>query len=197
MRFFLLTFSLFIVSQCYSQSIGKVVLSGIILGADSIPVPDVAIINTRTNASVRTNSIGFFQTEITADDSLMAYHIAYKRRFITEKDNGRYIVMEPEIQELLQIDITNGEAQELKNLEETVNDVKRLANEKKMDGYDLKSRQNYFYELNGSHNKGFLPFFGPTFHIPFGKVVALIAGTDEKRQRKKLSSHYHLVKRKK
>jgi hypothetical protein len=172
------------------------VLSGIVIGTDSIPIPDVAIINTRTGIAVRTNSEGFFRTEIAAKDSLCAFHIAYKRFFINEKDNGKYIVIEPDIQELMQVNVTNKNKQEQKNLDKTLNDIKRLAPMKTIPQYDMESRQSKFIEENGSHNKGFSPFFGPTFRIPFEKLTA-VAGTSEKRQKKKLTSHYHLVKKKK
>lgn len=197
MRFILLAFLLFSVFNCYSQHTGKVILSGIVLDTDSVPIPDVAIINTLTGKTVRTNANGFFQTEIAAADSLLVYHIAYKKQFINKKNNGRYMVLELEIRELLQVDVTNKSEQELKNLKETVDDIKRLAPLKKGEGYDLKSRQNYFYDQNGSYNKGFGSFFGPTSRIPLGKVTALVSGKTEKRQKKKLTSHYHLVKRKK
>lgn len=197
MRSFLLVVVLCIAFNGYSQSTGKIVLSAIVVDADSIPIPDVSIMNFRTNRTVRTNADGFFQTEIAADDSLLVFHIAYKKRFISEKNNARIIVMEPEIQELNQINITNKYAQDQKNLEETVKDIKRLAPLKKNTEYDMKARQNKFIEANGSHNKGFSPFFGPSTSTSLQKVAGVVAGTKEKRLRKKLTSHYHLVKRKK
>lgn len=197
MRSLFLAFLLFFVCNCFSQSGVHMVISGIIVDFDSIPIPDVAIVNTRSNKTVRTNSIGYFQTEIVSEDSLLIYHIAYKKRFVNKNNNGRCIVLEPETQELMQVDITNKNEQEMKNLGETINDIKRLANMKKLEGFDLKSRQDYFYDQNGSHNNGFMQFFGPTFHIPFGKIIGLIGGNEEKRLKKKLTSHYHLVKKKK
>ena len=169
-------------------------IAGIIVDADSVPIPEVAVINTLTGKTVRTNTKGFFQTEIAGNDSLLVYHISYKKRFIGEKHNGKYIVLEAEIQELMQVDVTDKSEQETKNLEETVNDIKRLAPLHKLEGFDLKSRQNYFIEQNGSHTKGFMPFFGPTFHIPLGKIIGLVTVNEEKRRRKKMTSHYHLKK---
>jgi len=195
-KFILLSFILSFVFNCSSQNTGETILSGIVVDNDSIPVADVAIINTRTGKTVRTNTTGFFQTEIAPQDSLLAYHIAYKKRFISEKYNGRLIVLEPEIQELMQVDVIDKSVQEMKNLEETVSDIKRLAASKKLDGFDRKSRQSYFFDQNGSYNKGFIPFFGPTSHIPFGKIASLVTGDAEKRQRKTLTSHYHLVRKK-
>lgn len=115
---------------------------------------------------------------------------------ICKRNNGRYIVLEPEIVELMQVDVTDKDEKEQKNLEETVNDIKRLAPLKKPEGFDVKSRQSYFYDQHGSHNKGFSPFFGPTVRSPIAKIITLVAGSEEKRQRKKLTSHYRLVKNK-
>jgi len=197
MRYLFLVFTIFIVYNCYPQPNGNVILSGIVVDTDSIPIPDVAIMNIRTYKTVRTNADGFFQTEIAAEDSLLAFHIAYKKRYISERNNARYIVMEPEIQELNQVNITNKYEQEQENLKETVKDIKRLAPLKKITEYDMKSRQNKFIDANGSHNKGFSPFFGPTIHSPIAKIATLVAGSEEKRQRKKMTSHYHLEKKKK
>jgi len=194
MRFLLLIFILFPVCNCYSRQSSNTMLSGIVVDTDSIPIPDVAIINTRTCKTVRTNDVGYFQTEIAAGDSICIYHIAYKRSFINEKFNGRFLVLESDIQELMQVNITIINEQEQKNLEETVNDIRRLAPMKKLPEYDKESRQNRFIEENGSHNKGFMPFFGPTFHIPLGKIIGLVTVKEEKRQKKKMTSHYHLKK---
>lgn len=197
MRFILIPFFFFFfVSDVYSQHKKETILSGIVVGNDSIPLPEVAIINVRTGKTSRTNANGFFQIEITLEDSLLVYHIAYKKRFVNEKHNGRYIVLEPEVVELMQVDVSDKKEKELKNLQETVNDIKRLAPLEKPEGFDLKSRQSYFYDQHGSHTKGFSPFFGPTFRSPIAKIITLVAGSEEKRQRKKLTSHYRLVKNK-
>jgi len=196
MRIVLLIIALLMVYTGFSQPAKKILLSGIVINPDSVPIPDVAIINARTGKTVRTNTAGFFQAEIAEGDSLMAYHIAFKRRFISETDNIRFLVLEPEIQELLQIDITDHE-QEKKNLEQTVDDIKRLAPLEKLSGYELKSRQTQFIEDHGSHNKGFSPYFGPKTHVPLSKIGGLISNLTKRHQLKKLSSHYHLVKTKK
>ncbi|MBV5315465.1 MAG: hypothetical protein JZU47_19335 [Prolixibacteraceae bacterium] len=196
MRILLLFLALLAVCSGFSQPAKKILLSGIVLNPDSVPIPDVAIINARTGKTVRTNTAGFFQAEMAEGDSLMAYHIAFKKRFIRETDNIQFLVLEPEIQELLQIDITDHE-QEKKNLEQTVDDIKRLAPLEELSGYDLKSRQTQFIEDHGSHNKGFSPFFGPTVHVPFGKIGEIVSNLTKRHQLKKLSSHYHLVKTKK
>ena len=196
MRFILLVITLFAILQCFSQPPITVMFSGIIVDTDSVPVPDVAIINIRTGITARTNSTGFFQINIATEDSLCIYHVAYKRLFLNIRDNGRTIVIEPEIQELLQVNVTNKKEQEQKNLKETVSDIKRLVHIKKLPEYDIKSRQNRFIAENGSHNKGFSPFFGPTTRLPLEKATGLITGNSRKRQLKKLTSHYHLVKKK-
>jgi hypothetical protein len=199
MRFILLPFFFFFlfVFDAYSQHAKETILSGIVVVNDSIPVTDVAIINIRTGKTVRTNANGFFQIEIASEDSLLVYHIAYKKRIINEKYNGRHIVLEPQIVELMQVDVTDKNEKDLKNLEETVNDIKRIAPLEKQEGFDAKSRQSYFYDQHGSHTKGFSPFFGPTVRAPISKIITLVAGSEEKRQRKKLTSHYQLVKKSK
>jgi hypothetical protein len=196
MRILVLVIAIFIALPALAQYPTQISLSGIILDTDSVPVTDVAIINARTGKTVRSGINGFFHTEITSGDSLLIYHIAFKKQFINEKHNGRSIVVEPEIQELMQIDITDLE-QEKKNLEQTMDDIKRIAPMEKLSGYDLKSKQTLFIEENGSHNKGFSPFFGPTVHIPIGNIARVISKLGRHQRLKEETSHYHLVKRKK
>jgi hypothetical protein len=167
------------------------------MNSDSVAIPDVAIINSRTLKATRTNLNGWYQAEILPEDSLLAFHISYKKRFISLRNNRQRIVLELEIHELKLVNINDKKEKEQKYLDNTVSEIKRLAPLKKLEGYDLKSRQTQFIEDNGSHNKGFSPFFGPTIKSPLAKVIAVVAGTEEKRQRKKLTSHYHLVKKKK
>jgi hypothetical protein len=180
-----------------SQTPGFVEVSCIILDSDSLPVPDVAVINTRTGKTVRTNAEGFFQTKITETDSLLAYHIAYKRLFITPKDNGRTLILYPETHELLQVEVTEDSERALKKADLLSKDIMRIAPLKKLEGFDKKSRQDYFYEENGSHNKAFSPYFGPTARISVSKVGGVISKISRKRQLKKNTAHYHLVKKKK
>ncbi|HEY3369564.1 MAG TPA: hypothetical protein VGK10_01870 [Prolixibacteraceae bacterium] len=198
MRYLILTWMWLIIFQGYSQTPGTILLSAVVVGPDSVPVPDVAIINTRTGHAVHTNKKGFFQTEIAGDDSVFIYHIAYKRQFANENDNGKIIMLEPQIYELNQLDVTEDAVQNMKNLQQTLKDSKRLAPEKKFahSDYTDSSRQSRFVRQNGSHDKGFKEFFGPTVHLPVEKIVASLSGSDDKRERKKLTSHYHLVKKK-
>lgn len=197
MRFIFLAIAAFVLVSGHAQPIRSTILSGVVIDMDSIGVTDAAIINARSGKTVRTNSEGFFQTEIAGDDSLLIYHIAYKRKFITEKDNARKIVLEPEIQELMQIDVSDKKEMEQKNLKETVDEIKRLGPMKKLEGYDLKSRQSVFVDEHGTHNKGFSPFFGPTVRIPIGKIGEIISERQKKKQLKKMTEHYHVAKRKK
>lgn len=169
-------------------------MSGILMSPDSVAVPDVAIIDIHSGKTVRTNVIGFFQTEMAADDSLMIYHIAYKKQFITADNNARMIILTPEVQEIMQVDITNQKAREQKNLMQTVADINRLAPLNSLWGYDAHSRQDYFILDNGSHTKGFSPFFGPTISMPIDELAAKVSKIKERRQLRKLTSHYHLVK---
>jgi len=194
MRFIILFFLLVFFLDCFPQQSGKILISGIIINTDSIPVPDVAIINIRSGKTVRTNTEGFFQTELDSGDSLLVYHISYKKLFLNEKNNVSRIMIEPEIQEIIQVDIVDKYRKELENLKKTEEDIKQLAPLKKLTGYDLHSKQEYFIAENGSHNKGFSPFFGPTIPVPISKITSIFAKMDERHKRKKLTSHYHLVK---
>lgn len=196
MRFLVFTFACLGILRAYSQSPRSTLLSAVVVDADSLPVPDVAIINTRTFHTVRTNESGYFQTEIAEDDSVFIHHIAYKRRFANESDNGKIIVIEHQVNELKQVNITDNAKEELKNLQKTMKDIKRIAPTKKLTDFTVNSRHKLFVEQNGSHTRGFMPFFGPTTTIPLEQIISLVAGSEQKRQRKKLTPHYHLVKKK-
>lgn len=198
MRYLLLTFTCLFVSLGYCQSPGATLLSAIVVDPDSVPVPGVAIINARTGHIVRTDKKGMFQTEIAEDDSVFIYHIAFKRQFANENANGKIIMLEPQINEIGQVDVTDKSIEELKNLQKTVEQIKRVALKKKFEhsNYTESSRMKRYVQQNGSHDKGFKEFFGPTAHLPLEKIIASVAGNEDKRERKKLTSHYHLVKRK-
>lgn len=180
-----------------TQNPNPILISGIIVDADSIPLPDVAVINVRTGKTVRTNSNGFFETAMAEEDSLLAYHIAFKRMFISSKDNARTLVMFPETHELLQVEVTEDSEAAQKKADKLSEDIIRVAPLKKLTGYDRKSAQEYFYEENGSHNKAFSPYFGPTTRVSVGKVGEVISKISKKRQLKKQTAHYHLVRKKK
>lgn len=192
MRFLLLLIVFSTVFQCFSQKPVKLLKSGIVMNTDSVPVPNVAIINISSGKAVRTNLNGFFLTEITEGDSLLVYHIAYKYKFINAKYNRSHIVLEPEIQELMQIDISGNKGREQKTLDLILDDIRRLAPMKKLSGYELTSAQEYFVNENGSHIKGFSPFFGPIIPIPLVKLEAKISALSERRQLEKMTSHYHI-----
>jgi hypothetical protein len=198
MRILLLSLACLGVINAFSQATATSSLSAVVVGPDSLPVPDVAIINTRTFHTVRTNENGYFQTEIAENDSLFIHHIAFKRKFANHSHNGKIIVLEAQVNELQQVDVTDDAIQEMKNLQKTMEDIKRMAPQKKYSHSDFTdgSRQKNFVERHGSHTKGFMPFFGPTVQVPLGTIINAIGGNVDKRQRKKLTSHYHLVKRK-
>jgi hypothetical protein len=84
MRFLLLIITVMLVFECYSQPVRKIQLFGIVVSPDSVPVPDVAIMNIWSGKIVRTNANGFFRTEISDEDSLLVFHIAYKKQFINK-----------------------------------------------------------------------------------------------------------------
>lgn len=195
MRFYILLTVLFTAFHCFSQEPEKLLLSGIVLNTDSVPLSNVAIVNIRTGKVMRTNTTGYFQAEIAAEDSLLVYHIAYKNRFINAKQNCRYIILEPDIKEILQVDVLDKKEKKQENLEQTMGDIKRLAPMQKLSRNELKSVQQHFVDEQGTHTKGFSPFFGPTIPIQLGKLEAKIADIKEHQIQKKLTSHYHLGKR--
>lgn len=175
MKFLVLIEMLIIVSELYAQQPKQTIsISGIVVSVDSIAIPDVAIVNSRTGKTIRTNAAGYFKTEIAGDDSLFVYHISYERRYITRKNNGKLIFMKPEIQQLKQVDVNDISKQQQKNLDATMEDILRLAPMKTLTGYELHSREDYFILENGSQTRGFSPFFGPTVNIPLGKITGLL-----------------------
>lgn len=173
MRLSLLLFTVLLATcYCSAQVHKKSLLSAVLMAPDSVAIPDVAIINIRTEQTVRTNNKGFFQIEIEEGDSLITFHIAFQKRVITEANNGRTLILEHEIRELMSIDVTTGN-QEEQQMKEMAQSINQIAKQKKPDGYDLKSRQNYFYDQHGSHNRGFSPYFGPTVGIPLSKIIRI------------------------
>ena len=68
MRFYILLTVLFTAFLCFSQEPEKLLLSGIVLNTDSVPLSNVAIVNIRTGKVMRTNTTGYFQAEIAAED---------------------------------------------------------------------------------------------------------------------------------
>jgi hypothetical protein len=189
---------IFLISEFVGQAQNseKVIISGIILNTDSLPLPDVAVINTRSGKTVRTNANGFFETTIIGADSLLAYHIACERLFINMKDNGKVLIMHPQIQELGQVDIIDHSNLTDEQRKALSNEITRLALEKKLEGYDKRSAQDYFYDENGSHNKAFSPYFGPTVRVSAGVVAEVISRIEKKRRLEKQTAHYRLIKKK-
>lgn len=196
MRFLLLLLVLIPAFQSFSQQPGKLLISGIVLSADSVPLVNVAIVNIRTGKVIRTNTTGYFQAEIAPEDSLLVYHLAYKNKFIRAKDNYHYIFLEPDVQEVMQVDVFNKKSKDQQHLDQTMGDILRLAPMKKLSGYERISPQQYFVDENGSHTKGFGPFFGPTISIQIGKLEAKIAEIKDRQLQKRLTTHYHLEKNK-
>jgi len=194
MRFLLLIVGFFFTLQIYAQPSGKIQVSGFVLSQDSIPIQGAAIINVQTGKLIHTDKKGFFKTEFAVKDSLLIYHIAYKKQFVNKNDNRQYFILEPEIHELMQVDVVDKSKQEKKYLDSTMILVNQLAPKEKLTGYEKKSTMEYFIEDNGTHTRGFSPYFGPTFNIPFGKKTSNVLKREEKRQLKEMTSHYHLVK---
>ncbi|MEI8112302.1 MAG: hypothetical protein WCI54_01660 [Bacteroidia bacterium] len=194
MRYNLFLVCLFFILNGYSQNTGRILISGIVLSSDSVPVQGAAIINVQTGKLIHTDKKGFFQSEFAVKDSLLIYHIAYKKMFVNKNDNRKYFVLEPEIHELLQVDVLDKSKQEKKYLDSTMIQINQLAPKEKLTGYDKKSTMTYFIEENGSHTRGFSPYFGPTFKFNFGRNTNNVIRREQKRQLKEMTSHYHLVK---
>jgi hypothetical protein len=197
MRVIIALVCVFIVQFSSAQITGKVLVSGTVVDTDFMPVQGVAIINVKTGKIARTDKDGLFQTELSVKDSLLIYHIAYKKQFINSNDIRKKFVLEPEVFELKQVDVLDKNKQTNKNLDSMMQSVNQLAPKEKLSGYDEKSTLNYFVDENGTHNKGFSPYFGPSFKIPFGKNINAVIHREEQRQIKEMTSHYHLVKHEK
>lgn len=185
MRAALTLILLWIITPAYPQSYPPVLISGIVIGTDSVPIANVIITNVRTGKKVLSSDNGFFQTEISGNDSLFVYHIAYKRRFINEHNNGKYIILEPEVQELMQIDVIDDKKQ-TENLKETVDNIKKLAQDDPKDpGYDPGAKTKDFVSRVGSHDKAFSPYFGPTVKFSISDVVGFFSRLTKKHKTKK------------
>ena len=187
----------FFVLLSYAQPSGKVTISGTVTDIDSFPIQGVAIINVKTGKITRTDIKGNFETEFSVSDSVLIYHIAYKKQFVNSNDSRKVFVLESEVFELKQVDVMDRNKQSNKNIDSMMLSVNQLAEKKKLSGYDEKSTLDYFVDETGTHNKGFSPYFGPSFKIPFGKNISAIIHREEQRQLKEMTSHYHLVKTKK
>jgi hypothetical protein len=188
MRYILLIIFIILLQQAYGQQPKQALFSGIILDSDSLPVPEVALINTRNGKTVLTNSAGFFQTEIAENDSLLIHHISFQKKFINENHNGKIILIELEQHELNQVDV--GENQEKENLEQTMMDIKRIASLKKPEGYSKKSRQSYFIDQHGTHNNASQQFFGPTMSFDLARVINIF-------RKNKVNTKQNIVRMKK
>jgi len=101
-------------------------------------------------------------------------------------------MLQPEVHELGQVDILDRTKQERKNLDSTLFSIKQVAPTVKLTGYDKRSSLQYFIDENGSLNKGFSPYFGPNFHIGLERNTAKVLIREQRRQLKKLTTHYHL-----
>lgn len=194
MRLLLTFVCVFFVLLSFSQTTGKVSVSGIITDTNTFPIQGVAIINVKTGKVARTDQKGYFKTEFSVRDSVLIYHIAYKKQFVNSNDSRKTFVLEPEVFELQQVDVMDKNKQTNKNLDSMMQSVSELAAKKQLSGYEEKSTLNYFVDETGSHTRGFSPYFGPSFKIPLGKNISAIIHREEQRQIKELTSHYHLVK---
>jgi len=192
MRFSITIMGIILFFNSYAQPINKIRVSGTIIGNDSVPIQGVAIIDIKTGKIAHSDRNGNFHMELALKDSLLIYHIAYKKQFVNSNDNRKYFMLEPEVHELMQIDILDRTKQERKYLDSTLFSIKQVAPTVKLTGYDKRSSMQYFIDENGSHNKGFSPYFGPNFNIPLERNTAKVLKREQRRQIKKLTTHYHL-----
>ena len=192
MRYLITIMGIIFVLNSYAQTLDKFHVSGIVISSDSVPIPGVAIIDIHSGKIVHTDNKGNFHMEFPLNDSLLIYHIAYKKQFINNNDIRKYFVLQPEVHELMQVDILNKSRLEKQFLDSTLFSIKQLAPQKKLTGYDKESRMQYFVDENGSLNKGFSPYFGPRFPIHLERNTAKVLKREQRRQLKKLTAHYHL-----
>lgn len=193
MRYFYTFLFSFLACISYSQPIKKTIFSGIIITNDSVPVPDASIINTHTLETTKTDNKGFFQTVMEGNDSLLVHHIAYQKRFINQKHNALYIIVEPEIHQLKEVQINHYNQNALKN---NLDNIKELARKHKLSKEEVKSATQRITEQHGSHNDGFSQFFGLTTHAGLNIIGQLVNKYNDKQHRKRATAHYHLVKKK-
>ena len=194
MRYLITIMGLILVLNSFGQPLGKLHVAGTIIGRDSDPIQGVAIIDILTGKIVHTDNNGNFHMEFSLKDSLLIYHIAYKKQFVNNNDTRKYFMLEPEVHELMQINILNKTKLEKRYLDSTLFSIKQVAPTVKLTGYDKRSSMQYFIDENGSLNKGFSPYFGPSFNIPLERNTAKVLKREQRRQIKKLTTHYHLEK---
>lgn len=193
MRFSFLFICMLFLVQGFAQTQSKIKLSGVILNTDSVPIQGVAIINVKTGKTSHSDKKGYFESEFAVNDSLLIYHISFKKQFVNSLDSRKRFVLEPEEHVLMQVDILDKNRKQQEYLDSTMISVKELAPKQKLTGYDKKSKMSYFIEENGSHTKGFSPYFGPSFNLNFGKTTSKVIQREYKRQLKELTAHYRLV----
>lgn len=193
MRFSILFICILFFVQGYAQTPGKIKIAGVVLNQDSVPIQGVAVINVKNGKTSRTDKKGYFEAEFSIKDSLLIYHISFKKQFVNSSENRKRFVLEPEVHELMQVDILDKNKKQQEYLDSTMISVKELAPKEKLTGYDKKSTLEYYIEENGSHTKGFSPYFGPSFSLNFGKSTNKVIQREHDRQLKELTAHYHLV----
>lgn len=193
MRYLITIMGLILVLNSFAQPSGKIHVAGTVIGNDSVPIQGVAIIDILTGKIVHTDRNGNFHMDLPLKDSLLIYHIAYKKQFVNSNDDRKYFMLEPEVHELMQVNILDRTKLERKYLDSTLFSIKQVAPTAKLTGYDKRSSMQYFVDENGSLNKGFSPYFGPNFHIPLERNTYKVLKREQRRQLKKLTSHYHLV----
>ena len=192
MRYLITIMGVILFLNSYTQPINKIHVSGTIIANDSLPIQGVAIIDIQTGKIAHSDKNGNFHMELGIKDSLLIYHIAFKKQFVNSNDNRKYFMLEPEVHVLMQVDILDRTKMERKYLDSTLFSIKQVAPTVKLTGYDKRSSMQYFIDENGSLNKGFSPYFGPNFHIGLERNTYNVLKREQRRQLKKLTTHYHL-----
>lgn len=158
---------------CLAQRLPTFDFSAIVLDQDSLPIFGATVVNPRTGNMVKTDKKGFFCAKIAEDDSLLVYHIAYRRRFLHLSDNCLRLQLIPENYRLNEVTVYEDSASIARKMDAIVQEIRTKALSKKLEGYDRTSRQDRFYFDNSVRAKASSPYFGPTANISFGQIAGL------------------------
>ncbi len=125
--FFLIAFALPFCSFAQESKDSTVtLLSGIVLDEDSLPVENAYLIRFSTTSYVTTDNMGEFNINLQRDDSIMVYHVSYKRLILKKEDfsSGKdTIILEKETHMIPEITI-NDHKRDLINLQKNMEGIR-------------------------------------------------------------------------
>jgi len=96
--------------------------SGYVLDEDSVPIGNAYLISFRTTKIVTTDSLGAFRIRLQKGDSLMVFHVSFKRKIVLADTLSKIrslIVLQKEFHLIMEVTIRD-QKQELINLEKNV-----------------------------------------------------------------------------